>query len=149
MIALDTNILVYAHRQELPKHDAARACLVAFAEGASRWAIPVYCVGEFLRIVTHPRLFTPAHTPGEASAAVERMLASPSLTILNPEDDYLPLLHEAMHEADAKGNLVFDAQIAALCQQAGVRALLTEDRDFARFKDLPTLTLEQSLDLRR
>lgn len=149
MIALDTNILVYAHRQELPKHDAARECLVAFAEGAARWAIPVFCIGEFLRIVTHTRLFTPAHTPEEACAAVERILASPSLIILDPEDDYLSLLHRAMQEADAKGNLVFDAQIAALCRQAGVRALLTEDRDFARFRDLPILTLEQSARVRQ
>lgn len=141
MIVLDTNILVYAHREELPKHESAKSCLVALAEGAARWAIPVFCIGEFLRVVTHPRLFTPPHTPAEGCRALERFLESPSLAILHPEDAYLELLREAVLEADAIGNLVFDAQIVALCRQTGAGALLTEDRDFDRFNNFQTLKL--------
>lgn len=133
MIAVDTNILVYAHRSELPQHRSALAALTALAEGRARWGIPVFCLGEWLRVITHPRLFSPPHTVDEATAALERILASPSLEILQPGAAYPQLLAGAMREARARGNLVFDAQIVALCRESGVRSLLTEDRDFARF----------------
>lgn len=133
MIAVDTNILVYAHRVELPKHAAAKARLVQLAEGAAAWAIPVFCVGEFLRVITHPRLFHPPHTAAEACAAIAHLLESPSVTLLHPGDHYPDLLREAVLQAGAIGNLVFDAQVVAICREHGVSSLLTEDRDFDRF----------------
>lgn len=133
MIAVDTNVLVYAHREELPLHRQALAELTALAEGGARWGIPVFCLGEWLRVITHPRLFSPPHTVEEATAALERVLASPSLEILEPGSSYPRLLAAAMRESGARGNLVYDAQIVALCRESGVGALLTEDRDFARF----------------
>jgi toxin-antitoxin system PIN domain toxin len=136
MIAVDTNILVYAHREELLQHAAARARLTALAEGDAPWAIPVFCLGEFIRVVTHPRLFDPPHTIAEACGALDRVLESPSLRILNPGQRFWALLVEAVRDADATGNLVFDAQLAALCRESGVNALLTEDRDFDRFPGL-------------
>jgi predicted nucleic acid-binding protein len=87
-------------------------------------------------VVTHPRLFDPPHTVDEACRALERVLASPSLRVLTPGERFWPLLAEAARAADAAGNLAFDAQIAALCREAGVAALLSEDRDFARFDGL-------------
>jgi hypothetical protein len=129
-------VLVYAHREELPQHEAARTRLVGLAEGDALWAIPVFCLGEFLRVVTHPRLFDPPYPVERAVEALGRVLGSPSLRILYPGERYWPLLAEAVREARAAGNLVFDAQIVALCREAGVSALLTEDRDFARFRGL-------------
>jgi len=137
LIAVDTNILVHAHRAESPKHRPALAALTELAVGAERWAIPVFCLGEFLRLVTHPKLFSPPHSPDEAATAVERLLDSPSLIVLSPGDRYPELLLAAMRSAEVKGNLVFDAQIVALCREAGGCELLTEDRDFARFGDFP------------
>jgi len=90
---------------------------------------------------THPRVFDPPFTPAEACEALGRILESPSLTILMPGERFWPLLDEAIREADAVGNLVFDAQIAAVCLEAGVSALLSEDRDFDRFKTLRTTRL--------
>lgn len=141
MIAVDTNVLVYAHREELPPHRQARARLVELAEGAARWAIPVFCLGEFLRVVTHPRLFDPPFELGEACEALDRVLGSPSLVVLTPGDRFWSLLSRAAKDARAVGNLVFDAQIVALCREAGVRVLLTEDRDFDRFPGFSTLHL--------
>jgi len=141
VIAVDTNILVYAHRAELAQHRKARTRLTRLAEGAARWSIPVFCFGEFLRIVTHPRVFDPPSTIAEACLALQRILQSPSLHVLMPGERFWRLLIEAMEEADAAGNLVFDAQIAALCREAGVSALLTEDRDFDRFHGLATMRL--------
>jgi len=141
VIAVDTNVLVYAHREELPQHARARARLTELAEGHRRWAIPVFCLGEFLRVATHPRLFDPPFTVDEACAALERVLGSPSLVVLMPGERFVPLLLEAAREARTLGNLVFDAQIVALCREAGVSALLTEDPDFERFAGLMTRRL--------
>lgn len=136
MIAVDTNVLIHAHREESPKHIAAHAQVVALAESPSRWGIPVFCIGEFIRVLTHPRLFDPPYTAREACAALTRLLESPSLSVLCPGPDYPSLLVEAICEANAIGHLVFDAQIVALCRESGVSRLMTEDRDFDRFKDL-------------
>ncbi len=142
MIAVDTNVLVYAHRAELVKHEAAKSRLVELAEGSAAWAIPVFCIGEFLRLISHPRLFDPPFSPSDACRALERILDSPSLQILCPGSGYPALLSQAVQESDASGNLVFDAQIVAVCREAGARALLTEDRDFARFRGFPTVRLD-------
>jgi len=138
VIAVDTNILVYAHREELAQHAAARARVTALAEGDAPWAIPVFCLGEFVRVVTHPRVFDPPHTVDEACAALDRVLESPSVRILNPGDRFWTMLAAAVREGAAMGNLAFDAQVAALCRESGVSALLTEDRDFDRFPWLRT-----------
>ena len=137
MIALDTNILVYAHREESPEHPRALARLRALAEGEARWAVPVFCLGEFVRVVTHPAVFHPPSTLDEAVGALDALLASPSLVVLSPGERYWPLLRDALTEARATGNLAFDAQIVAVCRESGVRTLVTEDRDFRRFADFP------------
>ena len=59
LIAVDTNLLVYAHREDSPWHDAAYRSLVGLAEGRTPWAIPWPCLHEFLAIVTHPRIYSP------------------------------------------------------------------------------------------
>ncbi len=142
MIAVDTNVLIYAHRAELAMHAAAKSRVVELAEGSSAWAIPVFCLGEFLRVISHPKLFDPPYSAAEACGALERVLESPSLRILFPGPAYPELLTQAVREAGAVGNLVFDAQIVAVCREAGARGLLTEDRDFGRFPGFPTLRLE-------
>ena len=137
MIAVDTNVLVHAHRRKSPKYDAASRRVIALAGGAGRWAIPVFCLAEFLRVVTHRRIFDPL-SPDGACEAMQRLLASPSVELLLPGPRFPKLLADAVREADAIGNLVFDAQIVALCREAGVRTLLTEDRDFDRFPAFAT-----------
>ena len=141
MIAVDTNILVYAHREELPRHRVARTRLTKLAEGEALWGIPVFCVTEFVRVVTHPRLFNPPYGADEACRAVDRLLQSPSLRVLHPGSTFLAHFAEALREADAVGNLVFDAQIVAVCRESGVTSLLTQDRDFARFHRFATQAL--------
>lgn len=142
MIAVDTNVLVYAHREEFAKHGAARRKLSELAEGPARWALPVFCLGEFLRLITHPRLFDPPYTADEGCEALRRVLRSPSLIVICPGPTYPDLLADAVREANAVGNLVFDAQVVAVCREAGVSALVTEDRDFDRFRTFKTHRLE-------
>jgi len=91
-------------------------------------------IGEFLRVVTHPsgplRRPTP---PPDAFDAVDALLASPSVHVLYPGRRYLALLRALVRDGHAKGNLVFDAQIAAVCLEHGARTILTNDMDFRRF----------------
>lgn len=141
MIAVDTNILIYAHRQEFPQHGRALTALSSLAEGSELWAIPVVCLSEFLRVVTHPAVLKPPSTIAQASTSVEALLASPSLRLLTPGDRHGALLLQLVRQHQITGNLVFDAQIVALCLEHGVRDLLTEDRDFGRFTQISPQTL--------
>ena len=141
MIAVDTNILLYADREETPQHRAALRALRRLAEGHEAWAIPIQCVGEFLRVVSHDRVFQPPTPIGEALASIESLLASPSARVLVPGGRYLRILREVIERAEVRGNLVFDAQIAAVCLEHGATTLLTEDRDFTRFQGLKPLSL--------
>jgi toxin-antitoxin system PIN domain toxin len=138
VIAVDTNILVYAHREELPQHRKARARLTALAEADAPWGIPVFCIAEFVRVVTHPKLFDPPYDADDACRAVDQLLASPSVRVLHSGASFVTHFAEAVREANAVGNLVFDAQIVAICRESGVTSLLTEDRDFARFRRFKT-----------
>jgi uncharacterized protein len=106
------------------------------AEGHDPWAVPVYCLAEFIRVVTHPHVFTP---PSDLRASLDfpgRLLESPTARLLVPREQFWDHLRRACEQADARGNLVFDAQIAAVCLENGVSRLLTFDRDFSRFAGL-------------
>lgn len=136
MIAVDTNVLVYAHRAEMDLHASAAARLSALAEGDELWALPVFCVTEFLRVVTHPRVFNPPSTADQALRFIEELRASPTCEVALPETGFLDRLGTAVRESGARGNVVFDAQIAALCGEHGITAILTNDHDFERFPRL-------------
>ncbi len=141
MIAVDTNILIAAHREELPLHKAALKAVRSLAEGDTAWALPVFCVGEFIRVVSHDRVFDPPTPVAEAVAVIEALLASPSARLLMPGDRFLSLVKSTLDQSAVRGNLVFDAQVAAVCREHGATTLLTEDRDFSRFDGLTVTTL--------
>jgi hypothetical protein len=136
VIALDTNILIHARRSEMPHHRRAKALLRGLAEGSRPWALPWPCLYEFLRIVTHARVFEPPTELEAALADIESLLASPSLVMLGEGPGHPAHMVRALRQGDAVGNLAYDAHIAALLIEHGVEELLTLDRDFARFADL-------------
>jgi uncharacterized protein len=137
MIAVDTNLLVYAHREDSPWYDTAYARLTELAEGRTPWTIPWPCIHEFLAIVTHPRIFNPPTPLKSAVAQVEAWLESPSLVLISELEGYWSLLQSALMSGRVSGPLVHDARIAALCLHHGVTELWTADRDFGRFPGLP------------
>jgi toxin-antitoxin system PIN domain toxin len=141
VIAVDTNILVYAHGEQFAKHPEARRRIETLAEGSSRWGIPSACLQEFLRVVTHSRVLTAPYSMSAAIAALGALLESPAVEVLLPGEHHWLYLAEAAEEADARGNLVFDAAIVAICRENGVTELLTEDRDFDRFARFTTVRL--------
>ena len=142
MTAVDTNVLLYAHRSESARHEKAVRWLSRLAECGEPWSIPVFCLGEFVRVATHRRVFDPPSTIAQALDAIDALLASPSLKLLAPSPSHWPLLRAAIMMGKAAGNLVFDAQIAAICREHGVARLLTEDRDFLRFPFISVVTLD-------
>jgi hypothetical protein len=133
MIAIDTNVLVYAHREELPWHDIALARITELAEGRSPWAVPWPCIHEFLAIVTHSRIYAPPTPLNAAIDQVEAWFESPSLVLLAETEGYWPELRSALEQGRINGAQVHDARVAAICQDHGVRELWTADRDFGRF----------------
>lgn len=133
MIAVDTNILVYAHREDSPFHEAAFQHVTELAEGPATWAIPWPCLHEFLAIVTHPRIYTPPTPLDQALDQVNAWLESPTLVLLAESEAYWPTLRALLVSGRVVGAQVHDARIAALCQQNGVRELWSADRDFSRF----------------
>lgn len=138
MIAVDSNILVYAHREDAPWHDAAFACLVQLAEGRAPWALPWPCVHEFLAIVTHARIYSPPTPVAIAVDQVQAWLESPNLVLISETGGYWEQLQDMIETGRIAGPLVHDARIAALCLQHGVAELWTADRDFTRFPGLKT-----------
>lgn len=136
MKAVDTNILVYAHRAEMPWHDAAEKCVRQLAEDTAAWAIPWPCIHEFLAIATNPRIFrTPSPMP-VAMAQVEAWLASPTLVLLGETPAHWQVLRDFLEQGKVVGAMTHDARVAAICRQHGVNTLLSADRDFSRFRGL-------------
>ena len=142
MIAVDTNILVYAHREDSPWHEVAAAKILQLAENKSAWAIPWPCIHEFLAIVTHPRIYSPPSPLQSAIGQIEAWLESPSLVLIAETVGYWPELRSALENGRVAGAQVHDARIAAICLDHGVHELWTSDRDFGRF---PSLTVRNPL----
>ena len=114
MIAVDTNILVYAHRAEMPFHGAAFACLKSLAEGRAAWGIPVSCLHEFLAIVTHAKVFSPASRVDQALAQLDAWLASPHARVLHSGAQHWSILSTLAGKARLQGGQFHDARIAAI-----------------------------------
>lgn len=136
MIALDTNILVYAHREDSAWHEAAAARVAGLAEGRAAWAIPWPCLHEFLALVTHPRIYAPPTPLTSAVDQIEAWLEAPSVVLLAESEGYWLALRVALEGGRVTGPQVHDARIVALCRLHGVRELWTADRDFGRFPGL-------------
>jgi toxin-antitoxin system PIN domain toxin len=138
MKAVDTNVLVYARRAETPQHTIALDLLRRLAEGNEPWAVPWPCIYEFLRVITHKRVFDPPTDLDVALDDLAKLFESPSLVLLGEGQRHRTHLKMAVAGGRAIGNLVHDAHIAALCLEHGVHEILTGDRDFARFPGLAT-----------
>jgi len=136
MIAVDTNLLVYAHREDSPWHEAALGRITALAEGKAPWAIPWPCLHEFLAIVTHPRIYAPPTPLEVALDQVEAWLEAPSLVLLAESEGYWPELRSALQAGRVTGAQVHDARVVALCRLHGIQELWSADRDFGRFPEL-------------
>lgn len=134
MIAVDTNILVYAHRRDSEWHEPASRTIAELAEGSAPWAVPWPCIHEFLAIVTHPRIYNPPTPIEKALEQVELWLESPSLRILGEMKGHWKELREVLSAGHIAGGAVHDARVATICREHGVREIWSADRDFTRVR---------------
>ena len=137
MLAVDTNVLVYAHRREAAEHERAHEQVRVLAEGSSAWAIPWPCLYEFFSVVTNVRIWKDkASAPKDAWAQVEAWTASPTVRLLGETDGFLSVLKGLLQRPRVRGPVVHDARVVALCLAHGAEALLSRDRDFSLFPEL-------------
>lgn len=136
MIAVDTNILVYAHRADASFHKAAANKLTELAEGGDDWSIPWPCIHEFLAIVTHPKIFKPPTPLQEALTQVDCWLECPTLHLMGEGAEYWSFLKTSLQNSKMIGPQIHDARIAAICLQNDIKTLWSADRDFSRIQGL-------------
>jgi uncharacterized protein len=139
MIAVDTNVLVYAHRAESVFHTMAFTAIEQLAEGDQPWGIPVSCLHEFLAVVTNPKIFNPPSSYAQALEQVDAWLASPTVRVLHSGAQHWCTLADLSRKAKLQGGQFHDARIAAICLENGVSLLWSADRDFGRFPGLKTV----------
>jgi hypothetical protein len=129
----DVNVLLYASDSSSPVHEPARRFLKQAAAGGDLFCLGWPTVMSYLRIATHPRIFSAPLTPAEALRNVDALVALPRVRLLGEEDDFLQVYREVTGSFPVRGNLVPDAHLAALLRQHGVRTLYTRHGDFRKF----------------
>jgi predicted nucleic acid-binding protein len=127
-VALDTNVLIMVFREDGPSGDALRTALAKCSAAGSRFAVPVFCLGEFWRVATDWRARRPV-APVRALAWSDWLLSRGS-TLLTPGPGYWPILKTLLAVGLPVGTDVFDSQIAALCLEHGIEEIWTFDRAF-------------------
>ena len=137
MFVVDTNILVYAADEDSPFHDRCRGIVDDWRSQTSAWYLTWEIVYEFLRVITHPRVFRSPWIVNDAWNFVEAILASPSLGILVAEERHTDVAAEVIKGMPSlSGNLLYDAQTAILMREHGIKRIYTRDTDFFRFSFL-------------
>ena len=136
MIAVDTNILVYAHREDSPWHGKALGRLTDLADSGVPWAIAWSSVHEFLAIVTHPKIYDPPTPLANALEVIRAWQESPGLRFLGEGPGYFETLSKQATKGKIKGPRIHDARIASVCLHHGVKKLWSADRDFSSFPEL-------------
>ncbi len=135
MLLPDLNVLISAHRSDSPLHASCRDWLRGVYAGEEPFGLCAPVIIGLVRILTHPSVFRPPDTHDQAFAFVGSLLAHPNALLLNPGRDHVRLFEESCRAADARGDLVADAYLAALAIETGAE-LVSADRDFARFPGL-------------
>jgi uncharacterized protein len=136
VIAVDSNLLIYSHREDSEFHTAAKGLVDSLRHQPAPWAIPWPCIHEFIGIVTHPGIYKPASTLLEALGFVDSLFASPQLHLLSESSGYFEKLRDIVTGVRLKGPRIHVARIAALCLHHGVSELWSADRDFSAFPQL-------------
>lgn len=137
MIAVDTNVLVYAHRREASEHATALALLQSLAGSDDPWAIAWPSIYEFFSVVTNRKIWKDAASrPEQAWGQISAFTAAPGLRLLSEPEGFASILAGFAKRPRVAGPVIHDARIAAICVAHGVEKLMTRDRDFSLFPEL-------------
>ncbi len=131
----DVNVLVNALRPDAPQHDVCRDWLDRTARSQRPFAVTSTVLAGSVRVLTHPRVFDPPNDLVNVLGELQRLRRSPNLVTVEPGPRHWEIFDELCRRADARGNLVPDASLAAVAIEHGCR-LITLDHDFARFEGL-------------
>jgi len=138
VIALETNILVHAHRPEMPGYAKATAAIHDLVASGRRMGLVAHCLVEFTGVVTNARIWKQPSSAAQVRAQVTAWTAPPKVHVLTEEADFVQEFIDLVESSGVQGGGVHDARIAACCLAHGVRTLWTADRDFGRFPALRT-----------
>jgi len=138
VIALDTNILIHAHRKDASLHAPAYQAVKELAESQRPWSICFHGLIEFYGVVTQAKIWRNASTPEQAFKQISAWKAAPGLRIIKDSEECLEWLERLATKAKIHGALINETRIAACCLTHGVTELWTVDRDFSRFPELKT-----------
>lgn len=141
MIALDTNLLIYAHRAGTPEHARARAAVEAAAAAPSGWGIPLPCLAEFWSVVTHPAAPPKPSTAEQASRFLDALVRA-GAQVWIPGTGFADRLLRTAAELRLQGPRIFDLQIALVALGNGATELWSHD---AAFRTVPGLRLRDPL----
>jgi uncharacterized protein len=140
MFVVDTNVLVYAAERSFPEHERCRALVLEWRKSETAWYATWGVVYEFLRVVTHPRVFRKPWDIASAWSFVTALLAAPGFGLLVETDKHAAIVDELLAQVPfAAGNLMHDLHTVALMREHGVRRIVTRDADFHRFSDIETV----------
>jgi len=131
----DVNILVYAHREDAPRHARYAEWLTALATGAEPFALSEAVMQGFVRVVTHPRVFHPASTTKQPFRFLDGLVSRSTCTVMRPGPEHWGIFRALCEQGDLRHKLVADAAHAALAIETGGE-WVTADTDFARFAPL-------------
>jgi hypothetical protein len=134
--AVDVNVLLYASDTASRFHRRAAEFLESVAGGTEIVCLAWSTAMAYLRIATHPAIFRTPLSPAEAAGNLERLLRLPHVRLLAEEDGFWGVYRDVTRGVAVRGNLVPDAQLAAVLRQHGVRRLYTNDADFRKFPSL-------------
>jgi toxin-antitoxin system PIN domain toxin len=143
VIAVDTNLLVYAHRAGCPEHEAARRAIEEAANDMNGWGIPSSCLFEFWSVVTHPSSSGGGSSPASARGFIEALINTAGAMIFPPPPALVPRCLQIAVQLDVRGPRIFDLQIGLAALEAGVTEIWTHD---AGFIALPGLRVRDPLD---
>lgn len=138
MFLLDVNVVLAAHRDDHPDHGLVRGWFDRLLAGDDAFAVPNPVWASFLRLATNRRIFEVPSPRAEAFAFIDATRAQPGYLALDPGPRHLSLLRRVCDEADAAGDLIPDAVLAAIAVEHHC-AVATLDRDFARFTSVRNL----------
>ncbi len=135
MLCADVNILVYAHREDLPEHRDYRELLERLANGDEPLGLADLALVGFVRVITNRRIFTEPTSADTAWAAVDALLGAPAAMQLRPGERHWTFFRQLARDIDAHGNDIADAYLAAYALENNA-TWLSADRGFARFHRL-------------
>jgi toxin-antitoxin system PIN domain toxin len=135
MMLVDVNVMIYAHRADVDRHDEYRQWMQAMIDGPEPYAVTDSAVAAVVRIVTNPRIYKRPATINEALTFAAQVRNQPHAQVIGPGPRFWDLFADLCRKANACGDLVPDAYLAALAIEHGCE-VVTADKDFRKFPGL-------------